>query len=68
MLLLTELMDPNLLSILVCPNCKGKLVYEAQRQRLVCVGERLAFRITDSGIPVLLADEAEDISREGDLE
>lgn len=50
-------MDPKLLDILVCPLCKGPLVYLKSRQELVCKADRLAFPIRD-GIPVMLEDEA----------
>ncbi|MEW6676555.1 MAG: Trm112 family protein [Pseudomonadota bacterium] len=50
-------MDPKLLDILVCPLCKGPLVYLKPRQELVCKADRLAFPIRD-GIPVMLEDEA----------
>jgi uncharacterized protein YbaR (Trm112 family) len=50
-------MDAKLLEILVCPLCKGPLVYLRERQELVCKADRLAYPITD-GIPVMLEDEA----------
>lgn len=50
-------MDPKLLEILVCPICKGPLVYDKTAQELICKGERLAFPVRD-GIPVMLEDEA----------
>lgn len=50
-------MDPKLLEILVCPICKGPLVYDKAAQELICKGERLAYPIRD-GIPVMLEDEA----------
>jgi uncharacterized protein YbaR (Trm112 family) len=50
-------MDARLLEILVCPLCKGPLVFRKTEQELVCKGDRLAFAIRD-GIPVMLEDEA----------
>ena len=50
-------MDPKLLEILVCPICKGPLVFRKPEQELVCKADRLAFPIRD-GIPVMLEDEA----------
>lgn len=50
-------MDRKLLDILVCPVCKGKLVYRKDRQELVCKADRLAFPIRDD-IPVMLEEEA----------
>ena len=50
-------MDKKLLDILVCPICKGKLVYRAEAGELVCKADRLAYPIRD-GIPVMLEQEA----------
>jgi uncharacterized protein YbaR (Trm112 family) len=49
--------DPRLLEILVCPLCKGPLVYRRDAAELVCKADRLAFPIKD-GIPVMLEDDA----------
>ena len=51
-------LSPELLSILVCPACKGDLVYEESLQRLTCNACRLRYRIVDD-IPVMLVEEAE---------
>lgn len=50
-------MDPKLLEILVCPLCKGPLVWNKAALELVCKGERLAFPVKND-IPVMLEDEA----------
>ena len=50
-------LDAKLLDILVCPLCKGPLVYARERQELICKPDRLAYPIKD-GIPVMLEDEA----------
>ena len=54
-------MDPKLLEILVCPLCKGKLVYRKEARNaadeLICKADRLGFPIKD-GIPVMLEEEA----------
>ncbi|MBE0614023.1 MAG: Trm112 family protein [Burkholderiales bacterium] len=50
-------MDSRLLDILVCPICKGPLLYRKAEQELVCKADRLAFQIRD-GIPVMLEEEA----------
>jgi uncharacterized protein YbaR (Trm112 family) len=50
-------LDPKLLEILVCPLCKGPLVYRKAAAELVCKPERLGFPIRD-GIPVMLEEEA----------
>lgn len=51
-------LSPELLSILVCPACKGDLVYEEGLRRLTCNACRLRYRIEDD-IPVMLVEEAE---------
>jgi uncharacterized protein YbaR (Trm112 family) len=50
-------MDARLLDILVCPICKGPLVYRKGQAEFVCRPDRLAFPIRD-GIPVMLEEEA----------
>ena len=52
-------MDTRLLSLLVCPICKGPLTDHRTEagQELVCHADRLAFPIRD-GIPVMLENEA----------
>lgn len=50
-------MDSRLLDILVCPICKGPLLYRKAEQEFICKADRLAFPIRD-GIPVMLEDEA----------
>lgn len=50
-------MDSKLLDILVCPICKGPLVYHKATQELICKADKLAFPIRDD-IPVMLEGEA----------
>ena len=50
-------MDAKLLEILVCPLCKGPLVYKKSDGELICKPCRLAFPVRDD-IPVMLEDEA----------
>ena len=50
-------MDSKLLDILVCPLCKGKLIYRKANSELICPADRLAFPIRD-GIPIMLESEA----------
>ena len=59
-------MDARLLDILVCPLCKGPLIYKKENKELICKPDRLAFAIKD-GIPVMLADEARRIPDEIDI-
>ncbi|MDQ8023221.1 MAG: Trm112 family protein [Moraxellaceae bacterium] len=56
-------MDPKLLEILVCPVCKGPLEHRRAEHELVCKPCRLAYPIRDD-IPVMLADEARELSAE----
>jgi len=51
-------LSDELLSILVCPLCKGDLRYERDAGRLVCDACRLRYPIVDD-IPVMLPEEAE---------
>ena len=60
-------MDKKLLEILVCPLCKGELLYSKKAQELVCQGDRLAYPIRD-GIPVMLEDEARVIAAGEEIE
>jgi len=59
-------MDPKLLDILVCPLCKGPLVYRKAEQELICKPCRLAYPIRDD-IPVMLEDEARRLPAEEEL-
>ncbi len=51
--------DPALLEIIVCPDCRGELalVEQAGASELVCQSCGLAYPVRDD-IPVLLVDEA----------
>ncbi|MFA7619152.1 MAG: Trm112 family protein [Thiohalomonadaceae bacterium] len=59
-------MDKKLLEILVCPICKGPLVYRPEQQELICKVDRLAFPVRDD-IPVMLEDEARELGAEEDV-
>lgn len=50
-------MDKKLLDILVCPLCKGKLIYDKKAPELICPVDRLAFPVRD-GIPMMLTVDA----------
>ncbi|MDT8397277.1 MAG: Trm112 family protein [Pseudomonadales bacterium] len=56
-------MDKKLLSILVCPLCKGELFYQRDNEELICYFDRLAYPIRD-GIPIMLEEEARALSPE----
>ena len=47
----------QLIAMLVCPKCKGKLEYRESEPSLACPACRLRYAIRD-GIPIMLVDEA----------
>lgn len=55
--------DPKLLEILVCPLTKSSLRYDRDRQELVSKEAGLAYPIRD-GIPIMLPDEARELTDE----
>jgi uncharacterized protein YbaR (Trm112 family) len=59
-------MNNKLLDILVCPLCKGPLVYKRAANELVCRPCRLAYPVRDD-IPVMLEDEARKLPAEEDV-
>jgi uncharacterized protein YbaR (Trm112 family) len=62
--------DPKLLEILVCPLCKGKLLYKkdaaGEAIELICRPDRLAYPVKD-GIPVMLEEEARKLPPEEEV-
>jgi uncharacterized protein len=50
----------ELLSILVCPQCKQDLEYDRAAEKLICARCGLRYPIVDE-IPVMLVEEAERI-------
>jgi uncharacterized protein YbaR (Trm112 family) len=56
-------MDKKLLEILACPLCKSSLIYHQNNQELICKADNIAFPVRD-GIPVMLEDEARELSFE----
>lgn len=54
-------MDARLLDILVCPLCKGPLLFRKADAELICRADRLAFPIRDD-IPLMLEEEARKIA------
>lgn len=54
-------LDHKLMGILVCPVCKGELIYDKSSKELICCADRLAFPIRDD-IPVMLSEEARPLS------
>lgn len=55
------MLDTKLLSILVCPVCKGDLRYERDAQELICLADGLAYPIRDD-VPVMLSKEARELT------
>ena len=62
------MLAPSLIAVLACPKSKQPLVYfprgeaddDEAKGFLLCPSSRLRYRI-DDGVPVLLADEAEEL-------
>lgn len=50
------MLNIKILEALVCPLCKGPLMYESAEKELICNVDRLAFPFL-GGIPVMLRDE-----------
>jgi uncharacterized protein YbaR (Trm112 family) len=50
-------LSPQLLAILVCPKCKGKLDYRESESGLVCPACQVRYPVRDN-IPIMLIDEA----------
>jgi len=51
------MLDPKLLEILACPQCKGPLRPRDDHSALDCPACGLRYRVED-GIPIMLVDEA----------
>ena len=56
------MLDLKLLDILVCPVSKAPLSYHKETEELWCRASGLAYPIRD-GIPVMLEDEARELSQ-----
>ncbi|MBI5560480.1 MAG: Trm112 family protein [Deltaproteobacteria bacterium] len=54
--------DEELLSILVCPVCKGGVRLSGDKSGIVCGRCRLVFPIKD-GIPVMIMEEAKGLGK-----
>ncbi|MDA0870223.1 MAG: Trm112 family protein [Proteobacteria bacterium] len=53
-------LNKNLLSMLVCPLSKEKLIYDQENNELIAKKSGLAYPVKD-GIPIMLPDEARKI-------
>ena len=56
-------LDPRLTATLVCPVCKGAIIWDADNSVLVCPRCKLAFEVKDN-IPNMIAEEAKTLSDE----
>lgn len=56
-------MEKRLLDILACPLCKSSLLYDKEKQELICKADHIAFPIRDD-IPVMLEDEARELDQD----
>ena len=52
--------DPKLLEVMVCPQTRGPLTYDREKQELLSAQARLAYPVRD-GVPILIADEAREL-------
>lgn len=59
--------DPRLLEILICPQTRQTLTYNAATDELVSPKARLAYPIR-GGIPIMLPEEARDLDAGGNGE
>ena len=60
--LMPKKISPKLLKILVCPLCKGEVIYDEKNSELICHESKLAYQIKN-GIPVMLIDEAKKLEQ-----
>jgi len=52
----------NIIDILACPICKGKLNYDANKKELICNFDKLAYPIRNN-IPIMIPEEAIDLKK-----
>lgn len=56
-------LDRELLAIIVCPKCKGDLIYEPEKERLICKNCSVYYPIRED-IPILLIEEAKTVENQ----
>ncbi len=56
-------LDPRLTATLVCPVCKGAIVWDAEKSLLICPRCKLAFEVKDN-IPNMIPEEARKLTVE----
>ena len=59
-------MDGKVLDLLVCPVCKGELLYDKKAGELICRFDRLAFQVRDD-VPVMLVEEARELPADEEI-
>ncbi|MAA71155.1 MAG: tetraacyldisaccharide 4'-kinase [Bermanella sp.] len=59
-------MDKKLLSLLVCPLCKGNLILDKEKSELICKFDAVAYKI-DDGIPVMLPESGRPLTTDEKL-
>ena len=64
---MSDLIDPYLLKILVCPISKKKMILDKKKNELISKESKLAYPIRN-GIPILLPEEARKITAESERE
>jgi len=52
-----SVIDPKMLSILVCPKTRAPLTYNSETNELISKKAKLAFPIRE-GVPIMLVEEA----------
>lgn len=61
---MTKMISRELLLILACPKCKGKLKLPSPKNGLICETCQLFFEIRDN-IPIMLVEEAKKLEVTG---
>ena len=55
--------DRRMLDLLVCPQTRGRLEWDAEAEELVSKSARLAYPVRD-GVPILVASEARELGED----
>ena len=55
-----QVIDPMMLSALVCPKTKGALTHDKENNELISKKAKLAFPIRE-GVPIMLIEEAREL-------
>ena len=60
-----NMIKQELLDIIACPKCKGKVELNQEQNGLICRNCQLVYEIRD-GIPIMLIDEAKPLVHQAD--